>query len=143
MDTEWNIYERAATWQDRASPRGKADDAVRAVLDRRDPLPNLAGEAADGDYAGRFAQVTASWPLLLPHHPDLLAAHAHARLNRGLLENRSGTEPLLDTLPALLTAGVEQGCAVTLPEPFRQAAASSASSASSVLARACRRVPRA
>lgn len=91
-------YERAVTWRDRASPRGAVDDLVPALLDRRDPLRNLALEAADGEYAGRFDQVTAMWPLMLPHNPDLLAAHAHARLNRGLQKNRAATEPLVDAI---------------------------------------------
>lgn len=57
-------------------------------------------EATDGEYAGRFDQVTAMWPLMLPHHPDLLAAHAHARLNRGLQKNRAATEALVDAIGA-------------------------------------------
>ncbi len=91
-------YERAVTWRDRDAPVGSTDRPVQAVLDRRDPLPGLALEAQDGEYASRFEQVTATWPLLLPHHPDLLAAHAHPRLVRALTKNRSGTEPLLDAV---------------------------------------------
>lgn len=46
------------------------------------------------------------WPLMLPHHPELLAAHSHPRLNRALDKNRSGTEPLLDSIAASrLTTG--------------------------------------
>lgn len=37
-------------------------------------------------------------PLMLPHNPDLVAAHAHARLNRGLQKNRAATEPLVDAI---------------------------------------------
>jgi len=44
------------------------------------------------------SKCTASDSLLLPHHPGLLAAHAHARLNRALDKNRNGTEPRLDAL---------------------------------------------
>lgn len=36
------------------------------------------------------------WPLMLPHHPELLAAHSHPRLNRSLAQNRSGMKPLID-----------------------------------------------
>ena len=74
------------------------DRALVAVLDRSDPLSTFEPEAADGEYAARFDQVTAQWPLLLPHDPDLLAAHAHPRLHRGLVQNRSGSEPLLEFL---------------------------------------------
>jgi hypothetical protein len=87
-----------ATWRDAAGTKGATDDAVAAALDRRDPLRLLGVEAQDGEYGSRFEQVTALWPLLLPHHPELLAAHAHARLSRALDKNRSGTEPLLDAL---------------------------------------------
>lgn len=93
-------YERAVSWRDRDAPAGDADRPVQAVLDRRDPLRGLALEAQDGEYASRFEQVTATWPLLLPHHPDLLAAHVHPRLVRALTKNRSGTEPLLDAMGA-------------------------------------------
>jgi hypothetical protein len=93
-----SVTEPSATWRDAASTKGATHDAVAAVLDRRDPLRLLGVEAQDGEYGSRFEQVTALWPLLLPHHPELLAAHAHARLNRALDRNRSGTEPLLDAL---------------------------------------------
>ena len=86
----------AVTWRDNHSAAGSPEKIVDAVLDRRDPLLNLALEAADGEYTGRFDQVTAMWPLMLPHHPDVLAAHAQPRLNRALTKNRNGIEPLLD-----------------------------------------------
>lgn len=82
-----------------AQPRG-LDGPLTAVLDRSDPLATFGPEVADGEYASRFDQVTAQWPLLLPYDPDLLAAHAHPRLYRGLRQNRSGTEPLLEFLGA-------------------------------------------
>jgi hypothetical protein len=93
-----DVYENAATWRDAASKSGSPDDAVAAVLDRHDPLRLLGLEAHDGEYGTRFEQVTALWPLLLPHDAELLAAHAHARLNRGLHKNRNATEPLIDAL---------------------------------------------
>jgi hypothetical protein len=93
-----DVYKRAVTWRDRAAPKGGTSNFVAAVLDRRDPLTNLALEATDGEYTARFEQVTGMWPLMLPHHPDVLAAHAHARLNRALTKNRSAIEPLLDAI---------------------------------------------
>lgn len=85
-------------WRGVDAGRRGLDGALLAVLDRPDPLSTFGPEAADGEYAARFDQVTAHWPLLLPHDPDLLAAHAHPRLYRGLIQNRSGSEPLLDSL---------------------------------------------
>lgn len=93
-------YDTAVTWRDRSAPAGAVDRPVPAVLDRRDPLPSVGLEAGDGEYASRFEQVTAMWPLMLPHHTDLLAAHGHPRLVRALTKNRSGTEPLLDGIGA-------------------------------------------
>lgn len=90
----------SVTWRDLRAPIGSTEKIVDAVLDRRDPLLNFALEAADGEYTGRFDQVTAMWPLMLPHHPDVLGAHAHPRLNRALTKNRNGTEPLLEGLAA-------------------------------------------
>ncbi|HVF04747.1 MAG TPA: DUF6493 family protein [Frankiaceae bacterium] len=88
----------ARTWRDHASTPASADDALSIVLDRSDPLAVIAYDASDGEFVSRFDQVVAQWPLLLPHHPELLAAHAHARLHRGLDRNRAASGPLLDAL---------------------------------------------
>jgi hypothetical protein len=85
-------------WRGVDTGRRGLDGALLAVLDRTDPLSTFGPEAADREYAARFDQVTAQWPLLLAHDPDLLAAHAHPRLYRGLIQNRSGSEPLLEAL---------------------------------------------
>jgi hypothetical protein len=85
-------------WRATDGPHRGLDRVLLAVLDRTDPLSTFGPEADDGEYAARFDQVTAQWPLLLPHDPDLLAAHAHPRLYRGLIQNRSGSEPLLESL---------------------------------------------
>ncbi|OZB88578.1 MAG: hypothetical protein B7X41_07390 [Microbacterium sp. 14-71-5] len=85
-------------WADPTSPIGTVDRVVLGALDRRDPLRHAALELEDADHGGRPEQVTAAWTLLLPHHPDLLAAHAHPRLARALTKNRSGAGPLLEAL---------------------------------------------
>ena len=82
-------------WADPESPAGQPDRLVEAALDRRDPLARAGLEANDGEFAGRPDQVTAMWPLMLPHHLDHLAAHAHPRLARALTRNRSGSAPLI------------------------------------------------
>ncbi|MDQ5839918.1 MAG: hypothetical protein M3537_01925, partial [Chloroflexota bacterium] len=92
----FGIVQRAATWRDTASRSGNVEDVVSAVLDRHDPLRLLDFEVNHGEQSGRFEQVTDMWPLMLPHHPELLAAHSHIRLNRSLVQNRSGMEPLID-----------------------------------------------
>lgn len=87
-------------WGDPASPRGDVDRLVPAVLDRRDPLPLAAVDAQAGENSPRAEQLTALWPLMLPHHLDLLAAHAHPRLFRALTKNRSGGAPLVAAIGA-------------------------------------------
>lgn len=86
------------TWRDSVPLPAELDGPLQAVLDRTDPLATFGPEEEDGEYGSRFEQVTACWPALLPHRPDLLAAWAHPRLHRALTRNRSGTEPLLDAL---------------------------------------------
>lgn len=85
-------------WRGADPGRRALEGALLAAVDRTDPLSTFGPEAADGEYAARFEQVTAQWPQLLPHDPDLLAAHAHPRLYRGLIQNRSGSEPILEHL---------------------------------------------
>ena len=85
-------------WADPASPAGAPDRPAAAVLDRRAPLERAGQEANDGEDVMRPEQVTATWPLLLPHHPDHLAAHAHPRLARALARNRSGAAPLVEAI---------------------------------------------
>lgn len=91
-------YSPAVSWLDKTSVKGSTVDAVAAVLDRTDPLYRLSHEAEDGEYSPRFDQVAGLWPVFMPHHPELLAAHAHARLTRGLTKNRASTEGLLAAL---------------------------------------------
>lgn len=93
-----HVYDNSITWRDKNARKGGSGDAVAAVLDRSDPLKQLGHEAQDGEYAARFEQVTAMWPLMIPHHPELLAAHSLPRLNRSLHKNRAGAEPLLNAL---------------------------------------------
>lgn len=89
---------RVITWADPRSPVGAPDRLVAAVLDRREPLGRAGLESADGEYAERPEQATATWPLMLPHHVDHLAAHAHPRLARALTKNRSGAVPILQAI---------------------------------------------
>jgi hypothetical protein len=84
------------TWRNGARTTGTGPLGI--VLDRRKALARLVQDAEEGEYGTRFDQVTALWPLLLPHRPELLAAHAHARLSRALTRHRSGSGPLLDAL---------------------------------------------
>lgn len=89
---------RYVAWRDRRSAKGSQTDLVAAVLDRQDPLVLMGNEVEDGEYAARFDQIVMLWPLMLPHHRELLAAHAHPRFNRALTKNRSAIEPVLDGL---------------------------------------------
>jgi hypothetical protein len=91
-------------------------------------------EARDGEYESRFEQVTGLWPLLLPHRPELLAAHAHARLNRALTRNRDAN--LFVDLAAQIAK--REGRTLTLPEEFLSLRVGRSGTG---LAAGCRRVP--
>ncbi|KRD43409.1 hypothetical protein ASE38_03925 [Cellulomonas sp. Root930] len=97
-DTSGTVHHGIVAWVDRESAPGSAGDLIAAVLDRSDPLPGAALEAEDGIWGTAFAQVTASWPWLVPHRPDLLAAHLHPRLWRSLTREQSAAEPVLAAL---------------------------------------------
>lgn len=84
----------ALSWRDRNAGSVTADP-LAAILRRADPLATLSKEASDGHFVHRFEQMTGLWPLLLPHHRELLAAHSHPRFNRGLTKTRAGTTPVL------------------------------------------------
>lgn len=92
--SEWLAKGDAVVWRDRSRPYA---DEWR-VLDRHDPLRDIRWEARLGEWSPRFGQVAALWPLLLPHHPETLAAQAHPQLDRGLRATRSAVAPLLDAL---------------------------------------------
>ena len=88
-------------WQDRAPAPCGLSDPLAAVLNRAAPLQNH-GDDAGIDWSTReFETTIALWSVMLPHHPDLLAAHSHPRLLTGLHVDRSenaGTAPLFDAL---------------------------------------------
>jgi hypothetical protein len=85
-------------WSDPLSPAATADRLVATLLDRRAPLLGAGLDANAGEFAARPEQVTAMWPLMLPHHLDHLAAHAHPRLARALEKNRSGAVPVIEAI---------------------------------------------
>ena len=102
---------RPTVWQDSRSAVGSQDDLVAALLDRAE-MTTRFGQSLEGRdaYSGSLwvdpDRETLLWPLLLPHHPELLAAHAHARLLATLDSpgvyyidpKRSGSHPLLTGL---------------------------------------------
>lgn len=55
-------------------------------------------ELSVGAYDPRFEQLVAFCGLMLPHRPDLLAAHLHPALVRALDKDRGGLGPLYEQL---------------------------------------------
>jgi hypothetical protein len=105
----WDLPHSSAdpptVWQDTRSTIGSPHDLVAAVLDRFDMASRFAESLR---FSGWAKLTTVMWPFTLPHHPELLAAHAHTRLVGALLpviltsfdRNDSGSAPLLAGLAA-------------------------------------------
>ncbi|RYP85891.1 hypothetical protein EKO23_11335 [Nocardioides guangzhouensis] len=84
------------TFRDRASGVGR-EGPVAALLSRRHPLDDVRGDRLhQGLYDSRFEQALGLATLMLPHHPDHLAAHVHPFLVRDLARDRAQTVPLAD-----------------------------------------------
>ncbi len=88
---------RLATYADPASPPA-ADSPVDALMARAQPWATVPDELEYGEYEPRFEQNLAFCALLLPHHPDLLAAHSHPLLHRDLGKDRGVCGGLHDAL---------------------------------------------
>jgi hypothetical protein len=88
---------RLSTFADPASGQD-GDSPVDALLARAQPWPCVPDELEFGEYEPRFDQTLAFCALLLPHHPDLLAAHLHPLLHRDLGKDRGVCGGLHDAL---------------------------------------------
>jgi len=88
---------RLATYVDPASLPA-ADSPVDALMARAQPWATTPDELEYGEYEPRFEQNLAFCALLLPHHPDLLAAHLHPPLHRDLGKDRAVCSGLHDAL---------------------------------------------
>ncbi|WP_133411854.1 DUF6493 family protein [Agromyces badenianii] len=97
----WEPARRIPIFRDRAGSEGDALDGVAA---RPRPERTLGVEVAYGEYEPRFEQTLALGATLLPHDPDVLAAHAHPYLHRDLRKNRAASVPILDALARSRTA---------------------------------------
>jgi hypothetical protein len=88
---------RLATFTDLAScPTGHS--RVDTLLTRADPWSTAPHELEFGEYEPRFEQTLAFCALLLPHHPDVLAAHLHPLLHRDLGKERGVCAGVHDAL---------------------------------------------
>lgn len=77
---------------------GSEGDALDGVAGRPRPERTLGVEVTYGEYEPRFEQTLALGATLLPHDPDILAAHAHPYLHRDLRKDRAASVPVLDAL---------------------------------------------
>lgn len=108
----WSSADEPAVWQDAHAPVGLPSEPVTALLDLRDMASRFAESQTEQHILGRFAHASVMWPLLLPHHPEQLAAHAHTRVVGALLPTittsvnakDSGAAPLLAAIGAAPTA---------------------------------------
>lgn len=91
----WEPERRIPVFPDEFGREGSAADGILA---RSTPERTLGAEAAYGEYDPRFEQTLALGSALLPHSPDVLAAHAHPYLHRDLRKDRAVSVPVLDAL---------------------------------------------
>ncbi|MGW5363339.1 DUF6493 family protein [Actinopolymorpha pittospori] len=87
-------------WRNTSAPNGSAERIITSLFDLQDPL-NRAGyrwDDSDPLYSGRPHQMVATWPLVAPHHPDIVMAQAHPMLCRNVWEVRDGAVPLIQSL---------------------------------------------
>ncbi|WP_251152158.1 DUF6493 family protein [Cellulosimicrobium sp. Marseille-Q4280] len=77
-----------ASWRDAGAPRSRraGDDPIDALLRGPDALVRFPGDIE--------TLCTHPWPLMFPHHPDLLAAYAHGALIRSVRASRCPTPVL-------------------------------------------------
>lgn len=92
---KWEPERRIPVFGDPAAREG---DGLDGIQPRRQPERTAGEEQVYGDYEPRFEQTLALAALLLPHDPDVLAAHAHPYLHRDLRKDRSVSIPILDAL---------------------------------------------
>lgn len=94
-DRSWKAARRIPLFRDVDAREGTSVDGV---LGRRRPGRTLAAEYSYGEFDSRFEDTLTLGALLLPHEPDVLAAHAHPFVHRDLYKDRAVTVPVLDAL---------------------------------------------
>ncbi|MGN8245468.1 DUF6493 family protein [Cellulomonas soli] len=92
---EWRPLWRIPLFADGS---GRQCGDLDGIVSRPMPQSTVAEEVEYGEYSARFEQTLALGALLLPHDPDVLAAHAHPYLHRDLRKDRAVTVPVLDAL---------------------------------------------
>lgn len=83
-------------WQDATPEPDPADEFVGSVLDRRDMARRGDAELRaswDGEHTSESQR--GMWPLMLPHHRELLAAHAHPVLAVAVTSKYATSVPLI------------------------------------------------
>lgn len=91
----WDPEGRMPLFRNRSGREGGATDGILA---RSTPERTCAAELSYGEYDSRFEQTLALGASMLPHEPDVLAAHAHPYLYRDLRKDRACAVPVLDAL---------------------------------------------
>lgn len=94
---EWEAPTRLTVFRDHSSLPG-ADAPVDALFARADPWQHASVELEFGEYQPGFEPTIAFCALMLPHHPDVFAAHVHPQLVRDLAKDRGVSAAVLDAL---------------------------------------------
>ncbi|GAA4984720.1 DUF6493 family protein [Actinopolymorpha pittospori] len=87
-------------WRNTSAPNGSAERIIPSLLGLQDPLSRAGYRWDDSDplYSRRPHQMVACWPLIAPHHLDMVMAQAHPMLCRNVWEVRDGAVPLIQSL---------------------------------------------
>jgi hypothetical protein len=108
----WEPERHIPVYRDRVAREG---DALDGILSHRQPERTVGEEVAYGEYDPRFEQTLGLAAVLLPHDPDVLAAHAHPYLHRDLRKDRAVSVPILDALSRSSTVnGAPESSALVL-----------------------------
>ena len=106
---QWEQPTRLVSFADAASqPRG--DGPIDTLFSRARAFASARRDHDTGEYEARFEQSLAWCSLLLPHHPDLLAAHLHPVLVRDLGKDRGSTSSVHDALARSTRATMAPEC---------------------------------
>ncbi|WP_020580140.1 DUF6493 family protein [Actinopolymorpha alba] len=99
----YDLRPRVVVWRDTSAPTGSPDRIITSLLDLQEPLSRAGYRWDDSDIvrSPRHHQLVACWPLVAPHHPDVVMAQAHPMLCRQVWEVRDAAVPLVQSLATL------------------------------------------
>lgn len=90
-------------WRLPGAPAGRLDRLIASLFDLDDPLAHAGYRWDESEPGWSHLQVVACWPLVAPHHVDVVMAQAHPMLCRNVWEVRDAAVPLVQSLASCTT----------------------------------------